>query len=488
MSERIVLPRGAGLYLYGVVGAAIGLAAISMRADPSAVGRVDLLVLGELVLLAAAAQHFPLLTGPKREFDISIAVHFAILLLAGMPAAIPVVGLGEALGQITLMLRRNPRTGKPMRGPYAVLFNTSQYMVAIALAGLARRAPPPLGILAGAVTLWLANSVLVAVMAALHQRRHPFQVWLAGRRQSALQAAGLLIMGYVTARAAPHDPWLPLVMALPGAITYISVKRSQDAETLRYHALHDPLTDLPNRALFSERLEQAVRLGRREGRTFALLMIDLDGFKHVNDTLGHYYGDLLLQQIGPRLQGILRETDTVARLGGDEFAILLPGVDLATSMLIARKLSRTMRQPLDVEGERLAIQASIGLALFPVHGGDGETLLRCADAAMYRAKRIRCGVARAALDGQQSNDPVPALASAASGHNGRVERLQQVMSRGPDRDLRPRAQIELGQDVLDMPGNGALRDLETGSNFPIGEPVSNQRRHGCFLPGEHRGG
>ena len=394
MAERVVLTRGAQVYLYGVVGAAVGLLLIWMGVSPPAARRVDLLVLGELVLLAATAQHFPLHTAPKREFDISTAVHFALLLLAGVPAAIALVGLGDALGQITLMLRRDPRTGKPKRGPHAVLFNTSQYMVAVALAGLALRAPPPFAVPAAAITLWLVNSVLVAVMAALHQQRHPLHVWLAGRRQSALQAGGLLIMGYVTARMAAHDAWIPLVMALPGAITYISVKSRQEAESLRYDASHDPLTHLPNRALFAERLEQAVRLGHREGRTFAHQMMDLDGFKHVNDTFGHHYGDLLLRQIGPRLQGTLRETDTVARLGGDEFGILLPGVDLVASMLMARKLSRVMRRPFAAGSKRLAIRASIGLALFPVHAADGETLLRRADAAMYRAKRTHSGVVR----------------------------------------------------------------------------------------------
>ncbi len=169
--------------------------------------------------------------------------------------------------------------------------------------------------------------------------------------------------------------------------------RKVQTAALRYQALHDALTDLPNRTLLFDRLQQCVRTAQREDGRFALCLMDLDRFKLVNDTLGHQVGDKLLQQVAQRLRLLLRESDTVARLGGDEFAILLPGADVRQAVHTAGKIVRTFQEPFMVEGQRLEMGCSLGIALYPYHGNDAGILLQRADVAMYMAKRENRGFA-----------------------------------------------------------------------------------------------
>jgi len=163
--------------------------------------------------------------------------------------------------------------------------------------------------------------------------------------------------------------------------------RKRFEETLRHQALHDALTDLPNRTLFDDRLHQAITTARRERSSLALLMMDLDRFKEVNDTFGHHYGNLLLQQIGPRLRQVVRQSDTIARMGGDEFAMLLPGATARGASVTARKIRQALAEPFVLEDQTADIDGSIGITLFPRHGDDAATLLQRADVAMYVAKR-----------------------------------------------------------------------------------------------------
>lgn len=159
-------------------------------------------------------------------------------------------------------------------------------------------------------------------------------------------------------------------------------------ERIRHLAQHDPLTDLPNRALFSDRLEQALASARRDGEHLAVMFMDLDDFKPINDNLGHGIGDRLLQQAADRLRNSLRESDTVARVGGDEFIALLRNTREATDALaVAAKLGESLARPFDIDGHAIAISASIGIALYPEHGIDDIELLKHADDAMYEAKR-----------------------------------------------------------------------------------------------------
>jgi len=170
-------------------------------------------------------------------------------------------------------------------------------------------------------------------------------------------------------------------------------ERKHTEERLKYLAQYDPLTNLPNRNLLYERMEQALVSSRHESKPLALILMDLDHFKEINDTIGHHAGDLLLQQVGLRLQGALRKTDTVARLGGDEFGVLLPGVDEEGATLAARQLLKALEPPFVIGELTMHARASIGIAFFPTHGEDRDTLMRRADIAMYLAKQSANGYA-----------------------------------------------------------------------------------------------
>jgi diguanylate cyclase (GGDEF)-like protein len=164
-------------------------------------------------------------------------------------------------------------------------------------------------------------------------------------------------------------------------------------EQLRHQALHDALTGLPNRVLLLDRLEQAILNMQRKHEAFSLLLLDLDGFKDVNDTYGHHVGDLLLAKVGIRLLAQLRDSDTIARLGGDEFAVLIGNVaSLADAERVASNLLLGLDQAIMVDGEPLAVGASIGIVHCPAHGADPATLMRRADVAMYAAKLEHAGM------------------------------------------------------------------------------------------------
>lgn len=196
-----------------------------------------------------------------------------------------------------------------------------------------------------------------------------------------------------------HELYVVLLVGL--ALLWASVHRiaSGASRTLRrqaaeneHQAGHDSLTGLPNRHRFYACAEQMIRLGRRYGSSAAVLVIDLDRFKEVNDTLGHRGGDLLLQQAGDRLRGELRDSDTIGRVGGDEFAVLLPETAGAAAVLeVAGRLREALEQPFVLDGLSVHVTGSIGGALYPEHGDSVGTLLRLADVAMYAAKGLHSG-------------------------------------------------------------------------------------------------
>jgi diguanylate cyclase (GGDEF)-like protein len=161
----------------------------------------------------------------------------------------------------------------------------------------------------------------------------------------------------------------------------------RQAEDSRHQALHDALTGLPNRTLFRDRVDQSIREARRGSFGCAVLLMDLDRFKEVNDTLGHHFGDRLLVALAVRLGSALRESDTLARLGGDEFAILLPSLPEPDAVLHAvERVTAALEQPIVIDGVPVAVEASIGIARYPDHGTDVDVLLQRADVAMYAAK------------------------------------------------------------------------------------------------------
>jgi diguanylate cyclase (GGDEF)-like protein/PAS domain S-box-containing protein len=174
--------------------------------------------------------------------------------------------------------------------------------------------------------------------------------------------------------------------------------RRHAEETIRQLAYYDSLTSLPNRAMAHERLALDIRSAERRQSPVAFLLMDLNDFKAVNNTLGHHHGDLVLQQIGPRLRDILRQSDTVARLGGDEFGVVLPDTDLEGALRVAKKAHHVLSIPFPVEGLSIAVEASIGIALFPAHGASAALIMQHADVAMYGAKHNGGGSAVYAAD------------------------------------------------------------------------------------------
>ncbi len=167
----------------------------------------------------------------------------------------------------------------------------------------------------------------------------------------------------------------------------IAIEQRQLTDKLAYQAQHDSLTGLPNRVLFEDRLQQALAMARRQGWLVAVLFVDLDRFKQINDTLGHPVGDLLLQQVARRLENCIRRTDTLARMGGDEFTLLLTELrDQQYSLMVAQKLLDALKAPFHLDGYELFVTASVGISVYPRDGRDAATLQRNADSAMYRAK------------------------------------------------------------------------------------------------------
>jgi diguanylate cyclase (GGDEF)-like protein/PAS domain S-box-containing protein len=192
-----------------------------------------------------------------------------------------------------------------------------------------------------------------------------------------------------------YDPGA-MAYRLVGVVADISDLKQAESR-IREMAQRDPLTGLANRLLFSDRLQQAISVAQRDHSPLALLYLDLDNFKPVNDDFGHAVGDLLLREVAQRLTACVRHSDTVGRIGGDEYVLLLRTMNGdGSAQAIAEKVRQAIQQPFDIENHRISISCSIGVALYPDHGGDELTLQRSADVAMYRAKRDGRNMVRAA--------------------------------------------------------------------------------------------
>ena len=166
-------------------------------------------------------------------------------------------------------------------------------------------------------------------------------------------------------------------------------ERKRAEETIKQMAYHDALTGLPNRRLFSDRLNLALAHARRNQQKLAVMMLDLDNFKEANDTLGHSEGDKLLQAVGERLTSLLRKGDTVARMGGDEFMLLLPEIAGGEGAAeVAQRILESIREPYVFDDHELHVTTSVGIAVYPDDGKDGDLLMKNADIAMYRAKDL----------------------------------------------------------------------------------------------------
>lgn len=200
--------------------------------------------------------------------------------------------------------------------------------------------------------------------------------------------------GRVVMDAEGRPQWLDGVILDISRAKHAERARDRAEKQLRHQATHDSLTGLPNRIMFHHAVEQAISEAAKSGRDLAVLMLDLDRFKEINDTLGHAAGDELLKQVASRLASVTRSSDVIARLGGDEFSILVPDASSRDLEELARRVALSLEDPIVVEGLQLLIEVSIGVSCFPHDSRDAQELLQRADIAMYLAKSTNCGFAR----------------------------------------------------------------------------------------------
>ncbi len=188
------------------------------------------------------------------------------------------------------------------------------------------------------------------------------------------------------------------------AFSDITVRKANE-ENIRHQAQYDALTDLPNRVLLFDRLQQALAQAKRDKARLALMYVDLDRFKQINDSLGHTIGDLVLQQAAERMQGCVREVDTVARIGGDEFIVLLPIIENdEDALIVAEKIRQVLCQPFEISGQSLKLSSSIGIAIYPDHGTSEDEITGNADIAMYIAKEAGRDNVKIYTQGMQVKD------------------------------------------------------------------------------------
>jgi diguanylate cyclase (GGDEF)-like protein/PAS domain S-box-containing protein len=188
------------------------------------------------------------------------------------------------------------------------------------------------------------------------------------------------------------------------AIVRDITEQKQVEEKIRQLAYYDPLTGFPNRILFHDFLKMEILQAQAQNKSVAVLLMDLDRFKEINDTLGHHRGDVLLQKVGQRLKEALRPTDIVARLGGDEFGVVLPLASSDDASLVAKKIQKGLEEPFEIEGLPIAIETSIGIALCPDHGENADSLIQRADVALYASKKGGRGYVLYTLE-QDPNSP-----------------------------------------------------------------------------------
>ena len=216
------------------------------------------------------------------------------------------------------------------------------------------------------------------------------------------RAAGVLVTerDYAPIARSVTATFVPIALVLEGVLLVLFISlfpvlrratRQIDShmEEIEHQALHDSLTGLPNRVLFHDRIETALANARRTGGRAAVLLLDLDGFKEINDALGHASGDQLLRELAVRLRGTLRDTDTIARLGGDEFGVVMPAGSADDVLETATRIHVAVDEPFEIGGLSLHVKTSVGGVLYPDDASDADTLVRFADVAMYAAKRNR---------------------------------------------------------------------------------------------------
>jgi diguanylate cyclase (GGDEF)-like protein len=402
--------------------------------------------------------------GSEGEATTSTTFAMALLIAGGVEVAL----VGLLLANLVADVARRKQAHK-------IAFNMAQYAISVTAAGIVlglltdlprsamfHFAPSDVpAIFAAVLTFFVVNTAIVAVVLAIVQR---VGIWryLIGEFLAEMSTSGLMLgLSPIIVLAADYS--LPLVALL--YLPLFAIHRGGSAAIAKEHqALHDALTGLPNRVLFRDRVAQALHASRRSDSGSAVMLMDLNHFKEINDTLGHHQGDRLLQEVANRLRGALRAGDTVARLGGDEFGILLPGgTDPASAVFVAEHLLERLREPFLVDTTALQIGGSIGITHSPEHGTDVETLMQRADIAMYAAK---------ATGGYAVFDPSkdhhsPRRLSLAADLRGAIERGELRLAYQPKADLRTGRIV--GVEALARWEHPQLGALEPGEFVPIAE-------------------
>ncbi|MGN6607999.1 MAG: putative bifunctional diguanylate cyclase/phosphodiesterase [Jatrophihabitans sp.] len=345
--------------------------------------------------LAIGLELMPLVGGRGHDPQgvvMSTAFAMAVLFVWGVWPAVVIIALAAVIADV--------RVGKQW---WKTVFNPGQYALSVAAAGLVmpffEHTPTldhPLWHLDGEDLGWMALAWVVyfvvnlALVAGVLAWSAPFTEILRDDfgHYATMSFAVLALSPLVTLAGQQEWALVPLLL-VPLLLIYYVATQSLERE---HAAGHDALTGLPNRATLRYEVDEALNSHHREGLGFALMLIDLDDFKTVNDTLGHQVGDALLTRIAERLSASLRPGDLVARLGGDEFAILVYDADHETARHVADAIQQAVGSAIHLPEMVLEVQLSIGVALCPQHGLDTATLLRHADVAMYRAKHGRTGV------------------------------------------------------------------------------------------------
>jgi diguanylate cyclase (GGDEF)-like protein len=401
----------AKLYIATVVAVGFAvLAFVAITRGPGVVADVEPAVV-VLALAILAGEIFPVkLERGEGELVLSATFMFALLLFAGLVPAL----LAQAVASTIADRMHRKRL-------IAWAFNIGQYTLAIAVCGLLFEllADRPtaggftawqlLAALVAGATFFLINSALVSIVIALTQGV-PLRAQFTGELQEQTTNEAILLgLAPLTVLAIHSSVALLPLLALP----LMAIRRAgAHALVNRRLALHDALTGLPNRVLFAERTTRAIANAKRQEDRVAVMLIDLDRFKDINDTLGHHYGDEVLRQMAERLTELLDPADTVARLGGDEFGVLL-GPDRASDdgLQVAHEIRCALAKPFEAEGVSLELGGSVGVACYPDDGGDVEALMQRADVAMYQAKAGATGVERYSV--QQDDSSLARLALAA---------------------------------------------------------------------------
>ena len=329
--------------------------------------------------------------GNDEQITLSTSFAMAVLLAGGLAPAL--------IAQSAASVVQDLASGKPW---WRIRFNLGQYALSMASALIVMRwlSVAPLlgsshpfssadlpGMMAGAGAFFLVNTGVVGVAVSLYQGVPIRRYFRNDAGFVAVTGGVMLLLAPIVIAVTSYSVLLVPLCLAPVAAIYNATWQSARNE---HAARHDPLTGLPNRAAFNDALTQAIKHERRRS---SVMLIDLNRFKDVNDTLGHRYGDLLLQQVAERFRAALGANDLIARLGGDEFGVLTTGTGRAESGHVAERLAQSLRQPFELEQMVVDTQASVGIAQFPLHGAAVETLMQKADVAMYRAKEARTAVA-----------------------------------------------------------------------------------------------